>query len=80
MTLDQIKQQNPGQWVLIEFDSLDEELRVTDGTVLAHSRSHEVIDKELRAIRNERVAVEFTGERDTDESYLFPAQSQRGNH
>ena len=71
MTLDQIKQKYPDQWVLIEFDSLDEELRVTDGTVLAHSPSREEIDKELMALRNERVAVEFTGERDTDESYLL---------
>jgi hypothetical protein len=71
MTLDEIKQQYLDQWVLIEFDSLDEELRITDGTVLVHSPSREVIDKELMAIRNERVAVEFTGEHDTDENYLF---------
>jgi hypothetical protein len=71
MTLDEIKQQYPDQWVLIGFGSLDDELCVTDGTVVAHSSSREEIDKELMSMTKERIAVEFTGERDTGESYLL---------
>ncbi|MEX2138700.1 MAG: hypothetical protein WD894_05525 [Pirellulales bacterium] len=71
MTLDEIKQQYPDQWVLIELGSLDDELRVIDGTVVAHSPSREEIDKRLMATSKERIAVEFTGERDTDESYFL---------
>ncbi len=71
MTLDEIKRHYPDQWVLIEFGSLDDELRVTDGRVVAHSSSREEIDRQLMSMRNERIAVEFTGEGDTGESYLL---------
>jgi hypothetical protein len=71
MTLEQIRQQYPDQWVLIEFAALDDELRVTDGKVLAHSPSREEIEKELMVLRNEKIAVEYTGERDTGEAYLY---------
>lgn len=71
MTLKEIKQQFPNQWVLIEFTQLDDELSVVDGRVLAHSSSRDEIEKELTTLRNERIAVEFTGEGDTGEAYLI---------
>lgn len=71
MTLEEIKQQYPNQWVLIEFTKLDDELNVVDGRVLAHSPSRDEIEKELATLRNERIAVEFTGEGDTGEAYLI---------
>lgn len=73
MTLEKIKRQYPIQWVLIEFTSLDEELRVVDGRVLAHSRNRLEIEKELASLRNERIAIEFSGDRDTGETYLIGA-------
>lgn len=71
MTLEQIKQQYPDQWVLIEFTQLDDELRVLDGDVIAHSQSRLEIEKELATLRNEKIAVEFTGEGDSGEAYLI---------
>jgi hypothetical protein len=71
MTLDEIRQRYPNQWVLIEFSSLDDELRVTDGTVVAHSASREEIDNQLMTMRKERIAVEYTGDCDTEERYLL---------
>jgi hypothetical protein len=71
MTLEEIKQQYPNQWVLIEFTQLDDELRVIDGKVIAHSRSRLEIGKQLAALRNEKIFVEFTGEGDTGEAYLI---------
>ena len=71
MTLEEIKQQYPNQWVLIEFTQLDDELTVVDGKVLAHSASRDEIEKELTTLRNEKIAVEFTGEGDTGEAYLI---------
>ena len=71
MTLDEIKQQYPDQWVLIEFTGLDDELRVTDGTVLAHAVTRDEIEQELMGLRNERIAVEYTGEGNTGETYLL---------
>ena len=71
MTLEQIKQQYPNQWVLIEFSELDDELRVIDGTVIAHSPDRHEIEKQLATLRNEKIAVEFTGDGDTGEAYLI---------
>lgn len=73
MTLEEIKQQYPNQWVLIDFTELDDELRVVDGNVIAHSLSRHEIDKQLGTLRNERIAVEFTGDGDTGETYLIGA-------
>jgi hypothetical protein len=73
MTLEEIKQQYPNQWVLIEFTRLDDELRVVDGEVLAHSPSRDEIEKELTTLRNELIAVEFFGDGDTGEAYLIGA-------
>jgi len=73
MTLKEIKQQYPNQWVLIEFTQLDDELRVVDGKVLAHSPSRHEMEKELSTLRNERISVEFTGDGDTGETYLIGA-------
>ena len=72
MTLEEIKQQYPNQWVLIEFTQLDDELNVVDGKVLAHSPSRDEIEKELTRLRNEKIA-EFTGDGDTGEAYLIAA-------
>ena len=73
MTLEGIKQVYPNQWVLIEFMQLDDELGVVDGYVLAHSPSRDEIEKELTTLRNERIAVEFTGDGDTGEVYQIGA-------
>ena len=64
MTLEEIKQRHPNQWVLIEFSKLDDELKVIDGKVIAHSRSRKRIEKKLATLRNEKIAIEFTGEGD----------------
>lgn len=73
MTLEEIKQQYPNQWVLIEFSQLDDELKVVDGEVLAHSTSRQDIEKQLATLRNEKIAVEYTGDGDTRETYLIGA-------
>lgn len=71
MTLEEIKQQYPNQWVLIEFTQLDDELCVVDGKVLAHSPSRHAIEMQLATLRHEKIAVEYTGEGDTGETYLI---------
>lgn len=71
MTLEEIKLQYPNQWVLIEFTQLDDELRVVDGEVIASSANRHEIENQLATLRNENIAVEFTGEGDTGEVYLI---------
>lgn len=71
MTLDEIKQCYPNEWVLIEFTALDEELKIVDGEVLAHSPSRDDIDEKLMVLKSEKIALEFTGEEDIAEAYLL---------
>lgn len=71
MTLEEIKQRYPDQWVLIEFTELDEELKVVKGKVIAHAPSREEIYKKLVELESERIAIEFTGEMPKEPAYLL---------
>jgi hypothetical protein len=62
MTLEEIKQNYPNEWVLVEFLELDENLDPLDGTVIAHATSHDVILAELEKQKNKRIAIKYTGE------------------
>jgi hypothetical protein len=69
MTLEEIQQQFPQEWVLIEFTELDEDLKVVDGQVIAHSPSKENIYKKLLEVKSENIAIEFTGEMPKEPAY-----------
>lgn len=71
MRLEEIKQQYPNEWVIIEFTELDEELKVVSGEVIAHSPSREKIEQELMGVREPQVAIEYTGEGDSGEAFLI---------
>lgn len=71
MTLEEIKQRYPGEWVLIEFAELDEELRVVEGEVIAHSSNKDEIYKKLLELENEKIAIEFTGDMPKEPAYLL---------
>ncbi len=71
MTLAEIKQRYPNEWVLIEFTQLDEELSVVDGYVVAHSPNKAEIYQKLIDLENERIAIEFTGEQPEEPAYLL---------
>jgi hypothetical protein len=70
MTLGEIQQAYPDQWVIIEFTELDDELKVVEGRVIAHSPERDKIEETLAGLRNEKLAVEYTGG-DTGEAYLL---------
>lgn len=62
MTLEEITQQYPHQWVLIEFSTLDENLDPVDGTVIAQAESHDrmlaILEKQVR----KQIVVKYTGD------------------
>ena len=62
MTLEEIKQQFPQEWVLIEFTELDENLDPINGTVIAHATLHDVILAELEKHKGKQIAIKYTGE------------------
>lgn len=71
MTLREIYERYPDEWVIIEFTELDDGLKVRDGDVIAHSADKEEIDRILMGSHQEKLALEFTGEWDDEVRHLF---------
>lgn len=71
MTLREIHQRYPDEWVIIEFTELDDDLKVREGDVIAHSPSKDEIDKILMGSHQEKLALEFTGQWDDEVGYLL---------
>lgn len=61
LSLEQIYQQYPDQWVLIVEPELDENLNVIRGYVLAHSPDEDGIYSQLSSRKGKPVAIEYTG-------------------
>ena len=62
MNIEAIRKQYVGEWVLIAYTELDDELRVVRGQVLAHSPDRDEIYRKLLSVGGQRVAVEYLGE------------------
>ena len=62
MTLEEMKQQYPNEWILIEFSELDENLDPIHGTVIAHAALHDVILAALEKHKGKQIAIKYTGE------------------
>jgi hypothetical protein len=62
MTWADIRQQYAGQWVLIEYQQLDEYLNVVEGEMVAHSAEKEEIYKHLLHTQGKNIAIEYTGD------------------
>lgn len=62
MSVETIREQHDGEWVLIAYTELDEEMRVIRGEVLAHSRDRDEIYRRLLTVKGRQVAVEYMGE------------------
>ena len=51
-----------GEWVLIEYTELDDELNVVEGKVVAHSKDREEIYKAQIELKGKKLAIEYLGE------------------
>lgn len=71
MKMAEIAEEYKDEWVLIEYSELDEQLRVQEGTVLAHSPSKDEIYRLLAQTKGRQVAVEYTGEFPKDLAVMF---------
>ncbi len=61
LTLAEIKEKYPQQWVLIAYTERDEYLNVIRGEVLAYSPDCDDIDNYLPYTKGKAVAMEYTG-------------------
>ena len=57
MTWVEICKQYPGQWVLIEYQQLDEQLNVVEGEVVAHSPTKEDLYKQLLQAKGKKLPL-----------------------
>lgn len=71
MKLDEIKKQYPQEWVLIEYDELDDDFHVKEGRVLAHSSNKDEVYKALGKTFGKNVSVEYLGPVPNDLTVMF---------
>jgi hypothetical protein len=71
MTIEEIKEKYPDEWVLIEYEEIDAEFNVIKGHVIAHSKVKEEIYKTLMETKGKNIAVEYTGRIPEDLAVMF---------
>jgi hypothetical protein len=62
LTMEEIKQQYPNMWVLVECIKLDEDLNILRGRVITAARTKDEIYSKLLNAEGKRIAIEYTGE------------------
>ena len=62
MRMSEIVKKYPGEWLLIEYQELDEDLDVKQGKVIAHSPSKEKIYQLLMETKGKNIAIEYAGQ------------------
>ena len=62
MEMTEIRERYKGEWVLIEYAELDEELNVVEGEVIAHSPNRDEIYRRLLETKGRDIAIEYLGE------------------
>lgn len=71
MDFDALKRKYPNEWLLLEYETLDESLHVTSGHMLAHSANKEEIYRLLEKSFGKNVTVEYTGPLDQELTVMF---------
>lgn len=62
LTMEEIKQKYPNQWVLIEYIELDEDLNIVSGEVVETASTKDEIYVKLLNAKVTRFAIEYTGQ------------------
>jgi hypothetical protein len=71
MTIREIREEFPNEWLLIGYDEIDAEFNVIKGHVIAHSPVKEEIYKTLMETKGKNIAVEYTGHIPEDLAVMF---------
>ena len=58
----EIRKRYKGEWVLIEYTKLDDELNVVEGEVVVHSKDREEIYRAQMELKGKKLAIEYLGE------------------
>ena len=71
LTMEEIKERYPDEWVLLEDPAKDETLQVLGGTLLDHGTDDKEVFNRVKANPPKHSAFFFTGEPDPDVAYLL---------
>jgi hypothetical protein len=61
LSLADMQEQYDGEWLLIAYTELDEDMQPIAGEVITHSPDREVVYRELLRQRGKSVAIEYVG-------------------
>ena len=61
LSIQDIRERYDGEWLLITYAELDEDLNVVRGEVIAHSPDRDRIYGDLLAVKDKPVAIEYVG-------------------
>jgi hypothetical protein len=71
LTIEEIKEKYPNEWVLIEYEEIDSDFNVIKGYVISHSTIKDEIYKTLMETKGKNIAIEYTGRIPEDLSVMF---------
>lgn len=71
LTVEEMAMQYDGEWLLIAYTEVDEDLNVLRGEVLAHSTDQAEIYKALPQRENRAVAIEYVGRVPEDLAFML---------
>lgn len=71
MTVEEIRAQFEGEWVLLEDPQTDDALEVVRGKVLHHSKDRDEVYREAVARRPQRSAILYTGQMPEDTAIVL---------
>lgn len=74
MTLLELQQQYPNEWLLVEYDEVDKNFQVKSGRLLGHSANKDDIYRLLGQATGKNVAIEYTGSNDQELTVMFTCQ------
>jgi hypothetical protein len=71
MTFEEMQHRYDGEWLLIAYTEVDENLQVIKGEVLAHSLNQEEIYQVLERVDDQPLAIEYMGQIPKDLGFIL---------
>jgi hypothetical protein len=71
MTLEEMKSQFEGEWILVEEPQTNEALEVIQGKVLYHGKDRDEVYRQAVNLRPKRSAILYTGEMPEDTAIVL---------
>lgn len=71
MIFEEMKHHYQGEWLLIAYRDLDDQMEVIEGEVLAHSPNQSDIYEMLASIPEQPLAIEYVGQIPEDVAFIL---------